>query len=399
MKHPFGHLFWQQRELQKMLDQLRPQLDTLQVIPPFLEDHLSQLATLRDHFALPASYLDAFTTTQEMLAANPNLDALKNLTRLNLPTVEMLAENQSRLQDLLEKFSASPAIDLSTNRLLESLVAPETLLDLGHLNVSLADAMLQNTRAFQAFAEGRLSSAITAADVIKRNQLGLIDSAADLASLVNTGFELGALAYPALASTLLEPWTPTNVYGELDSELESLDLTDAELEVEDAVQETNAATIATLGAGLVQVVYNLNVEAEREGKEATFKPTNKGFLACALIPSRVAVDEESFNGIVDNLYFLLYEGSGAAARLTASYPPERLDGLWRLKHLRLAARHDVDHGSPAEIRTKNQQIEEAYAALTGAVHPRTRSDWAKAQVALYQQLLNMLEDLWYGDDE
>ncbi len=198
---------------------------------------------------------------------------------------------------------------------------------------------------------------------------------------------------------LSQPWSPTNVYTELDSELESIDLSDSGLDVDAALEETIAATVATLGADLVRVVYNLNVEAEREGKQPTFKPTTKSFLACAIIPSRVATDERSFYDVVDSLYFLLYEGSGAAARLTAAYTPEQLQSLWRLKHLRLGARHDVDHGSASDIERKNQQVGEAYEVLIGSVHPRTRSDWLRSQIALYRELVAMLEALWYGDNE
>ena len=260
--------------------------------------------------------------------------------------------------------------------------------------------MLQTTRAFQDFAECRLSSAITAVvDTIKRNQLLLIDAAAALAPLVNTGFELAALSHPKPPSLNSQPWSPTNVYTELDSELESIDLSDSGLDVDAALEETIAATVATLGADLVRVVYNLNVEAEREGKQPTFKPTTKSFLACAIIPSRVATDERSFYDVVDSLYFLLYEGSGAAARLTAAYTPEQLQSLWRLKHLRLGARHDVDHGSASDIERKNQQVGEAYEVLIGSVHPRTRSDWLRSQIALYRELVAMLEALWYGDNE
>lgn len=97
----------------------------------------------------------------------------------------------------------------------------------------------------------------------------------------------------------------------LDQELEVLDLEESAIDVEVAVQESGPGMIAALGAQLVQLVYNLNVEAEREGEAPVFKPTTKALMACAVIPSRVACDSASFNEVTDHLFFLLYEGSGS----------------------------------------------------------------------------------------
>jgi len=56
----------------------------------------------------------------------------------------------------------------------------------------------------------------------------------------------------------------------------------------------------------------LNTEAEREGRSPVFKPTTKNLYACGRIPVCVATEDSTFNYVVDQLYFLLYEGSGSS---------------------------------------------------------------------------------------
>jgi hypothetical protein len=97
-----------------------------------------------------------------------------------------------------------------------------------------------------------------------------------------------------------------NVYHTLDGELELLDLEETAIDTDSAVEETRSGMIADLGARLVHLVYNLNVESEREGQPPVFKPTTTALMACAVIPSRVAYDEASFAEIIDHLFFLLY---------------------------------------------------------------------------------------------
>ena len=154
-----------------------------------------------------------------------------------------------------------------------------------------------------------------------------------------------------------------------------------------------------MGARLVQLVYDLNLEAEREGEVPVFKPTTKTLMACAVIPSRVAFDSASFNEVTDHLFFLLYEGSGSAERLTARLDERRLNALWTLKHLRLGSRHDIDHGTEQDAEKKNRQVGEAYKRLVGSVAPRSRNEWMSAQVALYKELVEMLEQVWFGEGD
>jgi hypothetical protein len=63
------------------------------------------------------------------------------------------------------------------------------------------------------------------------------------------------------------------------------------------------------------LVIDINQFSERGEKREIFKPTTRNMKACAELPTLIADDEDTFGKIIDALYFLLYEGSGSAARL------------------------------------------------------------------------------------
>jgi hypothetical protein len=63
----------------------------------------------------------------------------------------------------------------------------------------------------------------------------------------------------------------------------------------------------------------------------------------------------------------------------------------------LGARHDLGHGTEPDAKKKNRQVAEAYLALVGQVVPRSKVDWMTAQLALYRELFDMLEAIWFGE--
>jgi len=190
-----------------------------------------------------------------------------------------------------------------------------------------------------------------------------------------------------------------NLFASLSSSAEHLSFDDEDFSPAEFVSQSCEHQVVALGGRLVRLVYDLNTEAERDGRNAIFKPTNRGLFACMVIPTRIATEDSSFGIVVDHLYFLLYEGSGAAQRLTAQVTNETLGALWRLKHLRLGARHDLDHGSEAEASRKAVNVGEAFRGLIGATVPKSPKAWCEAQKVLYEQLVEMLERIWFGNDD
>ncbi len=94
---------------------------------------------------------------------------------------------------------------------------------------------------------------------------------------------------------------------------------------------------------------------------------------------------------MDQLFFLLYEGAGTDnCRLLGIIDDSDLQPLWRVKHLRLDFRHDIEHGEVRDIARKHEKIGGAYEALIGKRSVTERVEWVRVQLSLYEQLFEML---------
>ena len=400
MTSSFEHFFWQQRELQRTLEGMRPTLDALDRIPRSIIDSVAKLDLLRDQFMLPPEYLALTRKIQEVLALHPAIESFELLNGLNSPTIRAFYRQQSQIDEIL-KTIATPTSEIGAamQRMINSVASTEALLGLQRLSGPLVEVALQPQLAFQEFAKKHLELAAAGSEIARQNRLLLVDASVDLLDSIKKGFELAAFMRPIHEDLWIGARPDVNVYAALDQEFELLDLEGPAIDAESAVEESGSGMIAALGGQLVQLVYDLNLEAEREGEAPVFKPTTKALMACAVIPSRVAFDSASFNEVTDHLFFLLYEGSGSAQRLTARLDERKLNALWTLKDLRLGSRHDIDHGTERDAEKKNRQVGEAYNPLVGSVAPRSKNEWMSAQVALYKELVKMLEQVWFGEGD
>jgi hypothetical protein len=396
MRADYSRYFWQLRELQRTLDLFESQRRALSAISPLLNQQLAELSNIRDRFTLPREYLQEVARVQEALEARPSIDQLPALRHLESSSLYELVRGQEEIDELMRRIDAVADFELPSQRILESLASTEALLESHRMSRDLAEAAIRPHLELQDFVRRQLALADFEPSIVQEKRLQLIDVATDLLGAMGEGLELGLLMSGVPSE--MESLPAVNIYAELARAVEDVNLESAEVNVESVAAESAPVRIATLGSQIVQLIYDLNVEAEREGKKPVFKPTNKTLFACAVIPTHVASDQLSFSLVVDSLYFVLYEGSGEAKRLLEMTSEDKLAPLWSLKHLRNSVRHDLDHGPDAEVSKKSRRIGETYMALIGSAAPRTKADWARAQVALYSQLVKMLELLWYGEE-
>lgn len=387
----YDRLFWQQRELEKTLAELR-RLPLRELLPSSLLTQMHELELLKARFSLPPSYLSVSDEIQKSLAASLQADeTFREIARLQLEVPRVF----NTIEGTINRIGADLA--RSTNdaafaiqAMTESLIPPEALLRIGQIEPSLVNVALRPHFAFEEFVSARLAAADAASEVFRANTLEVISSASHLLSQMARGPELASLLLPPNVEIL--PLPDVNVFTIIETNLGGVDLGTEEADT--GVAEAPPGKVVELGVRIIDLAYNLNVEAEREGREMVFKPTNRSMRAFYVVTSHVAYDEVSFGEVVDHLYFLLYEGSGEAKRLTELLPENRLEALWRLKNLRLGLRHDVDHGSESEYRKKAEKIGAAYSALVGRSVPRSSAEWSQAQIELYRELVEMLDALW-----
>lgn len=403
MNKYLDHYSWHVREVERALGHLRPQLREFDSISRTIREQTESLSTFRDRYALPNDYLTELSRIRETLEACGNISQLKILTESQNKALQEIVERQNELEALSSRVATCSDLSFPSQRVLETLSSTEALLGTARLKEELIAAAVQPQIAYQKFARIQLELAAYSSEIVRANRLIIVDAAADLLEEMGRGFEFASLLHPTgldvEEESEPEPEWPINVFTELSSELEGVNLEEPERTPEDLVLESKSAQIAYQGGRIVQLVYNLNTEAERDGKPVIFKPTTKALFGCSIIPTRIATEENNFSEIVDFLYFLLYEGSGSASRLTERRSADQLEALWTLKHLRLGSRHDIDHGADKEIEKKNRQVGEAYKSLIGKVAPRSKADWIQAQISLYDQLAKMLETVWFEDEE
>ena len=389
---------WSQRELDRLLAQMKSSMESLNLAVPSILEQLRQFQTLSAEFSLPTEFL---TVRDEILRAMDvyNLSSsVPSLAVVNPELIGVISSVQQQISSLAKTYEPLAAnLDLVSKTLAESMIGPEALLSLSEKEFMNTSVLTNTQEAFGLFAEGKVSFAVDASEAFRTNTICAMAASASFLPNMSRATELGVLFKPELARALIE--VPSiNVFRELEVDLETVDLNDPDTEVVALVDGSASARVVKLGGSIVELVYQFNVEGERSGDGYVFKPTSKTMLAFHVVPTMVASEEGLFSEVVDHLYFLLYEGSGAAKRLTSRIPKEKLEALWRLKHLRLGTRHDTDHGSDSESAAKAALVGQAYNELIGRPLPRLREEWLAAQQALYKSLLDMLEEIWFGEE-
>lgn len=120
--------------------------------------------------------------------------------------------------------------------------------------------------------------------------------------------------------------------------------------------------ITRLAKSVQQLISQINeAEAATTGKDL-FKATNKTTSALSNIGSP-ASDYEEYKALVEDLYFLLWEGPGS--KLAGKEP----ESFKEVNSLRTALQHDVDHGSSSKVKKKNKDLGSVFQAYSGVASP------------------------------
>ncbi len=118
--------------------------------------------------------------------------------------------------------------------------------------------------------------------------------------------------------------------------------------------------LAEQSASARDMLYSINRRYAAARGEDLFKMTTESSAALTTIgePCR---DITQYGKLVDALYFLVYEGSGACKRL----PSPTSEFCMDVKFLRTAVRHDVDHGTETDVQKKRRRGSEVFKRYSG----------------------------------
>ncbi|MDQ7840809.1 MAG: DUF262 domain-containing protein [bacterium] len=155
-------------------------------------------------------------------------------------------------------------------------------------------------------------------------------------------------------------------------------------------QAKAGAPVAGLASEVSDLVYVVNEKAAAVGGVDTFKMTTRSSKALKAL-GKACQGEGDFGAFVDNLYFLVYEGSGDCKRLPSPPPNFSMD----VKFLRTHLRHDLDHGNEADAAKKRKRAGAVFEKYTGkdALGECGPDELLAAQIRLLKGLKEMLENL------
>ena len=364
---------------EQMMRSIRPSIDDLRLRAGFDSSTLSSIQNAAASLSRPSDIVRQISAFEG----------------LGYSSINQLMASQSAMADaalgIRKSMAAVKLPDLFPHdRIAGTLAGVQVLSEQSEAMRLSAKAALESILGYQSFAERQLRRAVTDDPIVFSRRMTITDMAGDLLETAQSSWELlGIQATVVPDDQTLEIPKPT-IYPHLNQELSYLYREDVTADPEIAFDRSNASIVATLGGEIVELIYNINESRNSYGKTHIITPTNRTMRAVHQLTASVSKDEYSFGKIVDALYFLIYEGSGSAKRLTEIMTDEELTTVWWIKTLRTSIRHDIDHGDERKSQKKHIEIGEVYSALVGQKRPKRGTDWTTAQVVLFEHTANFL---------
>ena len=397
----------EQRRIEKLLNPARDiimqhqsLLDSIK--SPSLEYQRSVLAqaSIRDYLSIAGIPNDYLSMQQQIRNSFGSIDAIKKELELlrkstHFDSVIKGQENIYRLQDEFAKYR--DLYELPSARIESVLAAAEATSRMYHPHVFFTDFTLLSVVEYQSFWDKQYSLILHNNEIIADRRMQIAELSGGLFEIINASLDIGVALdgqkeYQS-EEVIDDEIFRCGLYGHVNQHLGFVYSDRFSGEIETSFNKSIPARISFLGYAITEQIYKINSICENNGQVQIFKPTSRTMRACAIIPSCIASSETNFYYLIDYLFFLLYEGSGTADRLTPILGKSLLEPLWKVKHLRLAARHDIDHGSRGDIEKKRAQIKDAYVSLISKPYPVKQGDWQKAQLQLYAEIELMLQKI------
>ena len=388
-----------QRELLKAYDQLpymRIQDAMSHAYIDTIQQRLHSLDYFRSCIGLDQSALDAIRSAAQSFShlsgMEPHLDILRSHSPL---IVDQLIQDQRRVAELeMNLHDRMSGIDLLTplphDRIAEVLASISVLSDFSESYHSTANFALKAACAYQHFADHQLRKALTDSEAVLTRRMTITDLAGDLLEDTQTSWELMGRHIDADLTPIHPSPELPNIYKNLNQQLAYLYKDSTDDDPVDSFDRSTAATVSTNAEEIIHLIFDINELVATEESAFMFKPTNRSLVSTVKMTTTVADNQTSFAEIVDALYFLLYEGSGYAKRLTEVMSQQDLEILWWIKKLRASFRHDLDHGPESKSRKQHVEIGEVYRQLIGSKRPTRAAQWSEAQVSLYDLSASLL---------
>lgn len=342
--------------------------------------------------------LETARDLQNMMGAGA-MAALDNFHAIGGVALQHALEVQDSLTAFQEAAKIAAGHDFTPSSFVEkALIEAEASAKYFQKPVGFEEAFFSSINDFQSFANSQLEHLSTDSSLIAARRMTVTNLSGDLLdTLSNSLFLTGEL--PAVTNHEVDIYVPPayepQLFTMINRQVDHVYHIGFDGDVDEEFKQVVSVKLAKIGSEIIEIIVQINQDQQRKGEKEIFKPTTKVLQACGRIPTFQVTTEDEFNLVLDYLFFMIYEGSATANRITQHISKTNpiLDALWKLKHLRISARHDLEHGKTKDIKQKFQKVGEAYEFLIGKVAPETTRDWQKAQLMLYRHLRDMLSGL------
>ncbi len=397
----------EQRRLEKLLNpfsetimQHQRLLDSMKLSTLDYQRNILEKASVRDYLSIAGISNDYLSMQQEIQnnlgsidSITKSLELLKESTKFD--SILAAQENLYRLQDQFAQ--TRNLFQLPSARIESVLAAAEATSRMFSPHDFFSSLTLSSVAEYQSFIEKQYKLIQFDNEIIADRRLQIADLSGGLFELVNASLDIGVALedheeYQS-EEVVDDAIIKSGIYGQVNQHLGFVYSNRYSGKVATSFNNSIPARISCLGYAITEQIYKINSICENNGQTQIFKPTSRTMRACATIPSLIARSEIDFGFLIDHLFFLLYEGTGDSGRLIPIIRESVLAPLWKLKHLRLAARHDIDHGSRKEVEKKRAKIRDAYVSLIAKPFPIKQGDWQKAQLQIYVELDLMLQKI------
>jgi len=382
-------------QYQKILDSIN--IPTLEYQRSILEQ-----TSIRDYLSIAGVSNDYLTLQQEIQNNLGSVSAIKKeIEFLKKSSVfDQIILAQETLYRFQNQFIQTKHLfELPSARIESVLAAAEAISRMFQPQDFYSDFTLSSVMEYQSFLERQYRFIQHDNDIIAGRRLQINDLAGGLFEIINASLDIGATLEGQeefqSEDVVYDEKGQVGLYGQINQHIGFVYSGRYSGEIETSFNDSLPVRISCLGYAITEQIYKINSICESNGQDHVFKPTLLTMRACGIIPSLVARSEIVFYHIIDHLFFLLYEGSGNANRLIPIINDSFLAPLWKVKQLRLCARHDIDHGSIKEVEKKRAKINNAYISLIAKPSPIKQSDWQKTQLQIYIEIDLMLQKIIY----
>lgn len=360
---------------------------------------LSHIQDILSSYGVSQSYLALQEQIENSLSSLSSFSTELHYLSSSAAFASIIA-NQEKLYSAQDEFyKYAHLLELPSTRVESVLASAEAASRLWNADSFFSEFTLSSISQYQSFAAKQFAQLASDTDSVAERRLEVTELSGDLFESINASVEIGAVIEEKVQKEQPKVKSHQNIdsensiYGHINQHLGFVYRRTFKGNCEDRFRESLPAVIVNLGSTIIEKIFQINSIVENSGKKAFFKPTTQTMRACGLIPSLVSTNEIEFNSVIDYLYFLIYEGSGSAKRLLTVSTDSSLSPLWKIKHLRLAARHDIDHGKGSDIKKKRKKIYDTYHSLINQPLPIKQKDWQKAQIAIYSEVNIMLHEI------